>query len=347
MKTAVEAEGGPFTLFGGEPLLLPLKDLEHLLAWGFERFGENSLQTNGAPIRDEHISLFRRYKVSVGISLDGPGELNAVRSARSGRAESTAKATARVESAIRRLCEADMPPGLIVTMHARNARGEALTTMNDWFRELHSMGVSFVILHILESETDEVRKTLGLTTEENMAALLNFRELQRSLPKLRFSLFDELRGLLLGDDENASCVWNACDPYTTRAVRGVEGMGQRSNCGRVNKEGIDFEKTDQPGFERYIMLQDTDQASGGCAGCRFFLMCKGYCPGSSIGGDWRNRTEHCELWKGLFAHFEAELVGEGETPLSLRPDRPALEAAMVGHWKAGRNPSLASLERPS
>jgi hypothetical protein len=28
MKAAIEAEGGPFALFGGEPLMLPLADLE-------------------------------------------------------------------------------------------------------------------------------------------------------------------------------------------------------------------------------------------------------------------------------------------------------------------------------
>ena len=57
MKTAVEREGGPFTLFGGEPLLMPHKDLKILLAWGLEKYGSNSIQTNGALITDEHIGV--------------------------------------------------------------------------------------------------------------------------------------------------------------------------------------------------------------------------------------------------------------------------------------------------
>src|SRR6185312_12286362 len=61
MKEAVGAEGQPFTLFGGEPLLLPLSDLEDLWAWGLERFGGSTVQTNGTLITDEHIRLFRRY----------------------------------------------------------------------------------------------------------------------------------------------------------------------------------------------------------------------------------------------------------------------------------------------
>jgi uncharacterized protein len=79
MKRAVESEGGPFSLFGGEPLLLRLDELEELWAWGLERYGVNSIQTNGTLIRDEHIALFHKYRVSVGISMDGPDELNDVR----------------------------------------------------------------------------------------------------------------------------------------------------------------------------------------------------------------------------------------------------------------------------
>jgi len=76
MKRAVEAEGAAFTLFGGEPLLVPLEDLETLWSWGLEKFGRNGVQTNGALITAAHIDLFRRFKVSVGISIDGPEALN-------------------------------------------------------------------------------------------------------------------------------------------------------------------------------------------------------------------------------------------------------------------------------
>src|SRR5687767_9821594 len=78
MKEAVLRQGGPFTLFGGEPLLTRRADLEELFRWGYETFGGSGLQTNGALITDEHIRLFKKYSVRVGISLDGPGELNDV-----------------------------------------------------------------------------------------------------------------------------------------------------------------------------------------------------------------------------------------------------------------------------
>jgi uncharacterized protein len=158
-------------------------------------------------------------------------------------------------------------------------------------------------------------------------------------------VFDDMRNLMLGTDDDTTCVWNACDPYTTHAVRGVEGHGQASNCGRTNKDGIDFVKSGVAGFERSMALYHTPQEHGGCSGCRFFLMCKGQCPGTSIDGDWRNRSEHCELWKQLFRQVEEELLDAGEQPLSVSLERGELESAFLELWAQGGNTTIAGTRR--
>src|SRR5690349_4734758 len=61
MKRGLEAEGGDFTVFGGEPLLMRFEDLEEIFRWGFEKYGKNCIQTNGALITDAHIALFKKY----------------------------------------------------------------------------------------------------------------------------------------------------------------------------------------------------------------------------------------------------------------------------------------------
>lgn len=338
MKRAVARERGGFTLFGGEPLLLPEADLRELWAWGLEKFGHNNVQTNGTLIGEAHLSMFREYRVHVGISVDGPGELNDVRWA--GSLEKTRRATEQTHAAIERLCAAGMPPSLIVTLHRNNATRDKLPLMHDWFRRLEKLGVRSARLHILEVEHESVRGKYALTARENIEALLGFAELERELTSLRFDLFGDVENLLLGRDGRAACVWRACDAYTTEAVRGIEGNGQTSNCGRTNKDGVDFTKAATPGFERYLALYHTPQEHGGCRGCRFFLMCKGQCPGTAIGGDWRNRTEHCEVWKTLFERVERDLLASGSSPLSLDAIRPALEEAMLGAWAAGRNPPV-------
>lgn len=338
MKAAIEAEGGPFALFGGEALLVPAPDLEALWSWGLEKYGSNSVQTNGVLINDEHIRLFKQYQVHVGISIDGPGELNDARWA--GSAVRTREATEKSQQAIERLCGEGIPPSLIVTLHRCNAAPDKLPILCEWLRRMEALGVTSARLHLLEINHSAVRSHYALSVEENLAALQAFADLETKLTTLRLDVFNDLRNMLLGRDD-ATCIWNACDPYTTRAVRGVEGNGQRSNCGRTNKDGIEFVKAAVEGFERYIALYHTPQEHGGCRDCRFFLQCKGQCPGTAIDADWRNRTEHCGVWMELFERMENELLSRGEAPVSASPLRSQFEGHFLSEWAAGRNTTFA------
>src|SRR5262249_12879875 len=262
--------------------------------------------------------------VHVGISIDGPGELNDVRWA--GSLDRTRAGTAKTEAAIERLCREQIPPSLIITLHRNNATGDKLPVMHEWLPHLENIRVTSARLHILEVESEYIRQKYALSNDENLEALLSFAMLEKELANLRFDIFQDMRSLLLGEDNNSTCVWNACDPYTTRAVRGIDGDGQRSNCGRTNKDGIDFCKSGIEGFERYLALYHTPQEYGGCRGCRFFLMCKGQCPGTAIDSDWRNRTEYCDTWKGLYRRLEEEMLRAGVLPLSVSPMREQVEA---------------------
>lgn len=338
MKAAVEQIGKPPALFGGEPLLLPLDDLEDLMAWTFAKWGRNTLQTNGVLITEEHIRLFKQYNAHLGVSIDGPADLNDVRWA--GTVERTRESTAKTEAALARLREENIPVSVIITLHRGNATPEKLPRLKDWIRALAKLGVRKVRLHVLEVENPFVRAKYALDNDENLHALLSLAELTDELSPKFLDVFRDMGHLLDGDDHRTACVWRACDPYTTAAVQGVEGHGQRSNCGRTNKDGIDFVKTRRPGYERYLALYHTPQEHNGCAGCRFFLMCKGHCPGTAEDGDWRNRTEHCGLWMKLYEHFEAQAVAAGKTPLSLHPEREAVEQRFLAMWAAGRNPTL-------
>ncbi|MEA2491184.1 MAG: uncharacterized protein QOH21_2976, partial [Acidobacteriota bacterium] len=112
IKAAVDAEGGPFALFGGEPLLVPIADLEVLFAWGLERSGGNGIQTNGVLLTPAHVELFSKYRVQAGISLDGPDDLNDLRW--QGSVERTRVASRRSMDAIEMLCAAGLIPSVIV-----------------------------------------------------------------------------------------------------------------------------------------------------------------------------------------------------------------------------------------
>lgn len=346
MIDTLEKEGQSFSLFGGEPLLTPIPVLEKLWSYGYERYGENGIQTNGELITDEHIELFKKYNVSVGISIDGPGELNSARIPR--RGGDVAESTRRIENNIKRLLEMKHRVGLIITLHKGNALAEHRPRMKEWFLELESLGLKSARLHILQVNNPLTRELWALTEEENIEAFLDFAEFEQTqLKTLKFDKFKDMIRLLTATDKNdgdnnrgTTCVWNACDPWTTPAVRGVLADGTLTNCGRINKEGIPWVKTESQNFERYLSLYVTPQEEGGCKGCKYFLLCKGQCPGTAIDGDWRKRTEHCGVYKALFSYLEKRLESAGVTPVTYRNDLTELESIMIEHWVEGKPVSV-------
>jgi uncharacterized protein len=337
----LESNPGPagFTLFGGEALMVPLDVLEEMWKWGYDHYGHNGVQTNGTLITNAHIELFLKYKVHVGISLDGPGELNDARWA--GSQEKTRLMTARSEKAIEELCAVGIKPSLIVTLHRKNADKAHLPILINWFAKIQQLGVYSVNLHSLEIDHALVGEHLALSHQELIFAFLTLAKAQDRL-HLAFEPFKHMVQMLLGDDSNASCVWHACDPYTTGAVQGVDGHGEKTNCGRTNKDGVSWRKANTTNYLRQVMLYQTPQADNGCQDCRFFLMCKSQCPGEAIDGDWRNKTEKCEVWFSLFEQFERQLVNAGKLPLSVSPIRSTIEQNMIGAWTIGHNPSIKS-----
>ena len=353
MKAGLLRENARFTIFGGEPLLMPFADLEELCRWGLEHFAARKrhadeaptanvthIQTNGVLLTPAHAAMFRKYRVGVGISVDGPDELNDARVA--GTPEETRAATAKTHAAIALLAAEGPVPSLIVTLHRLNAAPTRLPRLLAWLRELDTAGIVEARLHPLEVDAPHVRERLALDPEQEIAAFLACAALERELLRLRFDVFADVRALLLGKDGEVSCTFNACDPMTTHAVYGIDGQGERSNCGRTNKDGINWRKAEARGYERQLALYRTPQADGGCAGCRFFFACKGQCPGTAIGGDWRNRSEGCALWMALFEEEEARLAAAGKKPLSLDPDLRTLEERLLEGWAAGRQGSVGA-----
>ncbi len=333
--------GRPFTIFGGEPLLTKFDDLEKLFAQGYAEHGRTGIQTNATLITDKHIELFKRYNVYVGVSMDGPGALNDLRW--SGTLEATRAATRRSEQAIDALCAAGIQVSLILTMHQLNASRDFLPHLLEWLDHLEDVGVQSVRTHVLEVEYEEIRKRYVLSEEDQLRALIALDEWWTPTKRIRLHMFRDIERLLGGQDKGVACTWRACDSYTTAAVRGVEGDGRQTNCGRVNKEGIDFIKAETPGFERYIALYHTPQEFGGCNGCRYFAFCKGQCPGTALSGDWRNRSEYCALWKALFERIETRLAASGKKPLSLSPVLAEVERQLVAAWRRGENPYIADI----
>ena len=336
----LDGQGSDFNVFGGEALLVPIKDLEKLWAYGFKRFNKNGIQSNGVLITDEHIKLFKKYKVSIGISMDGPDELNSLRWA--GSKEKTDASTAKTMNNIKKVLDAGIPVSLIITLHRVNATEKRLPRLIEWVKELDRIGVNTARLHLLEVDNELTRNLYTLTTDQMVNALMTFNDLEKELNHLKFDIFGDMNRLLRGDDK-VTCIWVGCDSYTTSAVQGIGGDGDMHNCGRTSDSGIYWKKADTAGYERYLSLYNTPQEYNGCKDCRFWLMCRGQCPGTAIDKDWRNKTEHCEVWMRLYEYLETEMVNQNEMPLSLHPKLRFAEKIYQERWALGSNPPLASV----
>jgi uncharacterized protein len=354
-------QGSFFSLFGGEPLLITLPQLEELLKLACDKAGSSGLQTNGNLVTEAHIDLFRTYKTGVGISLDGDGILNDIRWA--GNLEATREHTDRSMWAIRRLCEEakttpHLLPSIICTLHAGNCSQERFPLLVEWFKQLDAWGIRHCNLHVMEM--DHKANQWYLSQDELSDRLIDLWNLQDSFTQLRFSKFHEILSLLQGDD-NVVCTWRACDPWNTSAVQGIENDGSPSHCSRTNKDGKNWLPAEGAGdpkqsavfighpgarfHERQLALYVTPQEVGGCKDCPYWLMCLGQCPGEGEHGDWRERSHYCHTYKKLFAEGERRMRLAGQEPLTDWSHRHDLETWMYKLWTNGESPQLGFLVR--
>ena len=336
-----------FNLFGGEPLLAPWDQIEEMFRFGLERFGQNGIQTSGRLIGEEHFKLFKKYKVHVGFSFDGPGDLNRPRWA--GSPEATLEATAATERSMKRCGEEGIRYSCITTLHRFNAAKDRLPTLLDWWPMMKEFGMTSARLHVLEH--DGPTKYLALSDEENENALWAHYELERDVLEGGvgfFDIFGDMKRLLEADDENATCIWQACDPQNTQAVSGVGPTGERYLCERVHKEGINWSEAPKGPLVRQLGLAETDFDDGGCRGCRFLLLCKGNCPGTAIDGDWRNRSRDCGLWYSLFSRLETEMREAGKEPITDRDpaELARMHSVMIRAWEMGIQMTLKRAANP-
>lgn len=329
MLQSAKLAGGQLSIFGGEPLLIPIYDLERIFKIGLSLHGKNSLQTNGLLIGDEHLRMFKQYKVGVGVSIDGPDGLN--------RFRCNEEATDKIITNIERMRELDIPVSVIVTLHKANSL-ENLSRFKVWGLWLESIGIPNINVHMLESDFPAA-KECQLSEDESKIAFVDLAEWLERFPKLIWQPFRDVEAALRGNKSNALCLWNNCDPLATAAVTGIEADGSISGCGRIAKDGINWSKAKTPGYERYISLYQTDQDKGGCRDCRFFLACGGCCPGEAIDGDWRNKSEYCEMLKALFAFYERKILDQKQVPISLNPRRHIMERQTIRLFGYGKRPA--------
>jgi len=317
----------PFTLFGGEPLLTNRGRLEELWQLGIELHGCNGVQTNGTLITQEIVALFKRYRVHVGFSIDGPGVLNEARCDQA--------FTDRANENLLELVRREIPVGVILTLTSANASEDRRARLVLWAKELDALKIKQVRVHVAQRTRGGER--WQASEDEVVLTLQALHEAQKDFHHTRFDLFSDALNLQRGHDGHATCIWQACDPKHTQSVTAVLADGSIQGCQRV----LRGPKALRPTFERQISLAERPQEEGGCRGCRFFILCKGQCPATAINGDVTRRSADCGVWKALLTWAEDALREVHETPLSRCMDLPELQAMMLEDWHAGQDTRIS------
>lgn len=293
-----EPEPFSIVLHGGEPMLWPDASFAELLSQVAMRREQGwnldvAIQTNLVqPIAPQLLALFREHRVSLGVSLDGPGELNdAVRVDKRGRGT-----YARVMANVERML-ADGDGGLI---------GGFLAVANpslppaEFLAWVCSLPVSRVdVLWPIEFNWRQPPWPLGASRAYAAAPRYGtwYAELFRAWwalddPGVTIRLFNNLLHVALGgqghidalvNDSYNMFVVNTDGSYEYPDYLRVAGDGSACTSFHISTDGIAALAAD-PLFARLLKLRDELPAK--CTGCRHRLICGGgFLPGRSDAKD--------------------------------------------------------------
>jgi uncharacterized protein len=289
-------------LHGGEPLLLPFNDVERILREVYELQGYTAIDTNGTLINDDFIKLFKRYKTTVVLSIDGYYPLNKLRGYPN-NGNKCKEYTTNLIKLIETLHSEDIIVGLMVVLHRENAVGERLKQLGKFLINMRQVGVTGGKL--ITCRMHGYNGGIQLTPEELFNAWKFIAKLSLIGSGIRYDPIPMLLDNLWGVTPPNDCFMSLCDPFhTDRALR-IMGDGTVANCSCADPiRGLTIQ-TEEPSYERYMVLQKLPISKGGCAGCRYWNICFGGCPASS--SDWRLRDEYCLTFHKIYDYLESAI----------------------------------------
>lgn len=297
--------GIPF-LHGGEALDEEIEVLDKVLAKVYSLAERTSVQTYCRTITDEHIAMFKKYKTSVGVSIDGPWPLNELRKM---PGEDGEELTNRIMKNIKRLKEAGIPVSVICVLHKKNAVGDRLDTLMEWLRDLKSIGVTGGRLNPMISayhgKEHEMSPAEAAHAWRRLTRFVLTEMMDTDWKPMRDAI-DSLLGYRQG-----TCIFGQCMFYRANAEPVVLPTGETANCLKSGaSNGNVYPRLEQKSFSpefgqiRYKVLPQVEQVDNGCKGCEYWVNCQGGCPPAGVDNDWRNKTRFCPAYKALFSEAD-------------------------------------------
>lgn len=302
---------------------MPPNDMRRVFEAAKAQGRDIAIQTNATILTDRTIDLFTEFNVSVGVSVNGPGNLNGARS--------DLATTDRIHRNIEKMGRKGLTVGIIVTLSKTNAdTDDKVDTLIRWATILgETAGVWDIRFNLMFNGGDE-----ELWPDRARVVYLKLAEATFADPRRRWLPFREMVDNLMGMGLHP-CWFQPCDPYHTDAVHAVFGHGETGNCLRTAQDGEAYLRTEERSFVRQDILYQIHWGDGGCGGCRYWNVCHGGCPAEGEGGDWRNKTRFCSAILSTYDLIENRLKG-------LVPN-----VKLVPDWPPGYQDRIDNKQAPS
>jgi len=298
--------GSDVCLHGGECTMIGHDEFEKLckliynLPWREGKVkGSVSIVTNGSLIDDRYVEIFKKYNVHVGISVDGPGDLNIQRGPDPSDSQETEIYNYKLKHVLMKLAEEGVPTNIMCILHKDNAgTPEKLRKLGKWMLWLKKLGIKGGRVNPVSSDN---RPELELTNRELFRVWYNVYKWNKKYG-LSWNPLIEMEKNLTGENRQPRpCIFHKCDPFNTHTLS-IHGNGSIGCCDRTFYRGLYTRSASNSKSGRYQALEMID-----CKDCEYFPICGGGCPEEGYGGDWRRKTRWCEANKLTYDFLKREL----------------------------------------
>jgi len=288
-----ETKMRPIALHGGEPLIMPLKDIEACLKFAYRHTGESSIVTNGLNINDEIIKLFKKYKTIVDISIDGLPHMNILRCNK--------EKTERIMKNIELLVQEGVKVFPMTVLHKYNKNPKDLLEFINWLRKI---GINDI--HVMYCRPPEIPTDYMLSPEELLEVFKFLTKIHISSFDFRVDQVDYFISNLCGSPIINDCFMTPCDIFCPERAITILGDGTVTGCMFTNLHIQHFSRLKEPIYVRYMALRKIPVSDGGCGGCKYWTICYGGCPGSAT--DWRMKDWYCYTFYKIYEYLEENIV---------------------------------------
>lgn len=301
-----------FAFQGGEPTLAGLGFFEKLVEFQ-KQYGRNghsvsnALQTNAVLLDDTWAQFFRQYNWLLGVSLDGPEEINDLyRFNKAGHG--TWK---RVMQSIETLQKNKVDFNILCVLNQANVEKP-----RELYKFYKSLGVDNIqYIPLAEFNPDGSRMPFTITPEQYGTFLRETFDLWwPDRRKIRIRFFDNIAEALAGQKPGSCTMHETCDSYCVVEYNGdvypcdffVEGSWKLGNI------TLDSWTEIARRTRRYNFAQKKTLAHPECQVCEYQSICHGGCPKFRHGpqGRFEDLDYFCGAYKTIYAHAAEPLRKE-------------------------------------